>query len=336
MINRIILSDLHLDDNPLNSYRWEIFSWIDDLAKKYSINRVDILGDITDKKDRHSSILVNNFITATKNIKNIKELNILKGNHDYIEETIPFFKFLNTILGIKFIYTPEVILDTLFIPHTKEFKLQEYEKLLNPNIKCVYIHQIAINAIFQNNTLSTKGIDNNIFENYIVFSGDIHSPQKIGNIIYVGSPYPINFGDNYKGRCIIIKNNKIIEEIYPNQIQKLFLKLNSNFTEKDFLIINPNDQVKVTIELEIHETYNWENIQREVKNLILKRNGILVSLEMKLKRQSNNTEYIKKQKKETDLEIIERFLKNENVDLSFLEYAKKLLNDNTTSIVGDY
>ena len=60
--DRIILADLHLDDTPLTEYRWNIFPTIMSLCKDYNIKLIDILGDITDKKDRHSAILTNRLI----------------------------------------------------------------------------------------------------------------------------------------------------------------------------------------------------------------------------------------------------------------------------------
>ena len=96
-MSQLVISDLHLTDNNLDSYRWKIFDVLVELCNKYNVKELIILGDITEKKNDHSSELVNkildNFYYLCQKTK-LCNLNILCGNHDYIDSNTPFFKFL--------------------------------------------------------------------------------------------------------------------------------------------------------------------------------------------------------------------------------------------------
>ena len=58
----LLVSDLHLTDNPRDEYRWGIFGQIDSVIQTYQPSCLVILGDLTDKKDNHSSELVNRLL----------------------------------------------------------------------------------------------------------------------------------------------------------------------------------------------------------------------------------------------------------------------------------
>lgn len=327
--DRIILADLHLDDTPLTEYRWNIFPTIMSLCKDYNIKLIDILGDITDKKDRHSAILTNRLIENFFDLSTYGDIRILKGNHDYIDEDLPYFRFLKNITGISFFSEPAISEDTLFIPHAKNFDINNYSKFFNEkSVKVVYMHQMFKGSLLQNGSIIEDGVDTDsitkAFNYKLIFSGDIHTPQVINKIIYVGAPYHVNFGDTYKGGCILIKDDKVISKQF-NCIKRVYLHLDSSFTENDFSSINENDQVKVKISLKLHETYEWDSIRNRIKKFILDKMALPISIEMKL---DKDVESISKSnyKEKTDLDIIKSFAEKENLSVDFIDVAKGLIS----------
>ena len=327
LYDRIILADLHLDDNPLTEYRWEVFPWVMGLCKKHDINLIDILGDITDKKDKHSAVLTNRLIENFFELSTYGDIRILKGNHDYIDEETPYFKFLKNIAGMNFFSEPSISLDTLFIPHIKNFDINNYSDFFNESlIKVVYMHQMFKGSTLQNGYITEDGIDvDSVVKafNKPVFSGDIHTPQIINKITYVGAPYHVTFGDTYKGGCIIIKDGKVTFKPF-NSIKRLYLHLDNSFTEKDFSDIRENDQVKVKVELKLHETYEWDTTRTKIKNTINSKKALPVSIEMKLIKEVGSVSK-KEYKEKTDLDIIESFAKKENLETDFINVAKELI-----------
>ena len=55
----LVIGDLHLTDQPKDAYRFGIFKWIKKQIEKHQPEYTVILGDLTDKKDKHSAGLVN-------------------------------------------------------------------------------------------------------------------------------------------------------------------------------------------------------------------------------------------------------------------------------------
>src|SRR3972149_1174921 len=135
---RLVISDLHLTDDPKDAYRWDIEQWIYEKIEELPITHIYILGDLTDKKDSHSSILVNRLTKFIKNLAKEAEIYILKGNHDYIDENNPFFGFLDYLDKVNYIKTITETETELFIPHSKSYDML---KTLNPNnYQVIFMH----------------------------------------------------------------------------------------------------------------------------------------------------------------------------------------------------
>ena len=77
----LFASDLHLSDRPKDRYRFGLFKWLAEQQQKHQITATFILGDITDRKDNHSAVLVNKTVNSLLTLK--PPVYILKGNHDF-------------------------------------------------------------------------------------------------------------------------------------------------------------------------------------------------------------------------------------------------------------
>src|SRR5882724_7118261 len=97
----LLTSDLHLSDKPRDAYRFGLFPWLAKQQKAHNVDAIFILGDLTENKDRHSAKLVNQTIESLLTLR--PPVYILRGNHDGIDPGSPFFKFVNSIEGIKLI-----------------------------------------------------------------------------------------------------------------------------------------------------------------------------------------------------------------------------------------
>jgi len=334
-MNNLLIADLHLTDNPIDEYRWKIFDWIKDLRKRYLINNLYILGDLTDKKDNHSSLLVNKLTDNICDLAEVMSIVILKGNHDAINLSNPFFKFFNEFPVVKFISLPCIINQGLFIPYTKNFKSVEktieiFDSEINHSeISYIYTHLPLIGSVAQNGWELKEGVDISVFSKYKniqVFAGDIHTPQKIGNVEYVGSPYNTTFSDSFKGQAILL-NESSGSKVYlkPGFLRRYSLKI----TNPKELLPNKfkaNDQVKIRVELGKEELYLWDEYRREIKEFCNATSIELVSLDMVLKQVNiDKTKEIGTPKKETPIEIVERFSRREKLDEDFITIAKELL-----------
>lgn len=212
-----ITTDLHLTDNPADEYRFEFMEKhiLGLLKRKGKVDEkvLVILGDLTEEKDRHRARLVNRVCKVLHNIaKNYCPIVVLMGNHDYANQGQPFFEFLSAVPDVQFITEPtrgenlrslvaaETLWDCLFLPHTRR-----HEEDWKP------YNLAAFDAVFAHNTFDRaegdsgrilEGIPLEVVKGAVVYSGDIHSPQKTGPVTYIGAPYTIDYGDSYKPRVL--------------------------------------------------------------------------------------------------------------------------------------
>ena len=59
-----------------------------------------------------------------------------------------------------------------------------------------------------------------------VFAGDIHIPQEINSVFYIGSPYPVHFGDHFKGCGVLLQGTKAVR-IFRDTLRKESIKISS-------------------------------------------------------------------------------------------------------------
>ena len=325
----LLVADLHLTDKIEDNYRWRIFSFIKKLYDKNKVDIIIILGDLTEEKDNHSSILTN------KIYNEIQELDwciILKGNHDYINEKEPFFRFLgegdknNKINYISKINNYDYE-DFLFLPHSQN-PVEEWKDIDLNKYKYIFMHQPIIGSIGMSGFDMKKGLPSNYFKNYKgkVYSGDIHKRQGV----YVGSPYPINFGDSNDGGVTILDTKSGKEEFISFiSIKKLSIDLNfydSYLRLQDFNL-KENDQIKIRVHLEQQDIFNYENIKKKLQNYCKEKKILLKSIEMK----KINSESKKQEKLIKDLNnefaILKGFSIKENLDSFTLEGGESLVKE---------
>lgn len=274
----LISSDWHLTQAPADSYRWKIFSTMRKLARKYKQDTVYILGDITDKKDRHPAQLVNKVVDHLEELASHVKVKIITGNHDYIDPSLPFFSFLRHLDNVKFYTTPTVVKDEgmriLLIPHTKDLDsvIEEYGEDFS-EYGAVFMHHTVDGAITSNGT-KLKGTKFAPTKSSLVVSGDIHVPQVCKGVVYVGAPYPVRFGDTYSPRVLMLNDGKL-KSICIKHVTKAKVTLQDK-NDLEELVLEEGDQAKVTIVL----TNKNKGALTEIKTSVeqwCKDSGVLLS-----------------------------------------------------------
>jgi predicted phosphodiesterase len=255
----LITSDLHLSDRARDEHRFELFQWLAKQQQKYNTTATFILGDITEKKDKHSSKLVNRIIDELIGLK--PPIYILKGNHDFIDPDNPYFKFLNCIEGVEFVVEPTFLKEhgMAMIPHQpNQQALDKTASIIPDKAPGVVLHQALDGAIAETGArlsgLSAAAIETK--RPLGAWAGDIHRPQRVGGITYVGAPYHVRFGDDFSPRVLIIKNGKE-QNLYFPAPHKWVLQIHDADEILDNEDLREGDQVKVMIELAREEVVEW-------------------------------------------------------------------------------
>ena len=339
-MNILKVADLHLTDGKEAEYKWKFFTWLEKQVDKHQIGRVDILGDLTDKKDQHKSTLVNRTIDALVSLSNKCDVAILMGNHDYIDASSPFFKFLNHIPNITFVSEPKAIDGELFLPHARnpveEWGTIEEDGLENYSFKkfhTINIHQCLIGSKTPTGFSLDHGMSKDFFKDYngVVYAGDIHMPQVVGNVEYIGSPYPTTFGPGgVEYRCLLIDSVGDELDLEYLCLDKWSLRIKDPIDLDEYDLVE-GDQVKIVIEL--HPTYfpDWPELKKEIKTYCDKAGVELHGLEMvpekkksgRIKR--NRSKAARQVRVEAPVKTLTRFAEKEELDGRHLKAAESII-----------
>ncbi len=336
----MITSDLHITDKPLDEYRWGIFQWLKQQLD-HSVDEVDtvfILGDLTDAKDKHNSELVNRLVGELKSLSEAAQVYILKGNHDYIEETLPFFNFLSQVgSNIKFIAQPEKLnvegFGVLCLPSSRNYQT-DWQDFDFSKFDLIFTHQTYEGSVAENGSL-LPGIPPAYFKGFEgkVISGDIHVPQKVSNNIqYVGAPYRIRFGDSFDPRVLMIAEGKIKSRKVPFMRRQVFnIK---GVVDDDFLnewnqalfkdLINEGDQVKVRVTLKRSDFDKWPTLKKTLRQHAQEQGWVLCGLELIMdKADTSSSEQSKISSAKTSKNRIEVYAKLKKLDVKLgLEFLQ--------------
>ena len=223
----LLVSDLHLDDKSENQYRWNIIGQIEDIIKENSIDRLLILGDLTDKKNRHDAKFVNELLYQLSNLEKLCSVTLLIGNHDYIDQDCPFFSFMDNVY-YREPFSKEVDgINELYLPHVKDTSI--YHDIDVSKYDVCFTHLDVKGYVKENNNIkSMTGLPLSFFKGILTFSGHIHVGQQLGkNFNYIGSPYSIIYErEDVLHRGIILEYNKgniTFKDVYfefPRKINK--------------------------------------------------------------------------------------------------------------------
>lgn len=335
MSKSLVTTDLHLTDNDLDKYRWDVFNVLKDLINQYKVNCLTILGDLTEKKNYHSAELVNDIIFNLyylTDIQNLERINILCGNHDYKDKENPFFGFLQIKHGnciIDFINKPKLINNDLYIPHSyTNFKeiAKQYKSCNN-----LFLHHSFNGVKMSDNTYekdSNNIIDLSEFVYNKCYSGHIHLAQEFKGINFIGSPYPVKFGDNNRGRVLLIDNLYHKYLSLPRFVQKLDISL-SDVNEILNYDIYENDQIKIELRITKDNIDKCEERVAFLRNYINEKKALLVSLQTILEHEITH-EKIENSKtvQMTDKEVLLQFWRRKNLPNTYLFTGYSLINYN--------
>lgn len=272
----LLVSDIHLTANPKDAYRWCLFPWLREQLKKQDVATLCILGDITDAKDSHPAELVNKIVHEVKELARlVDDVYILCGNHDYLREGSPFFGFLSEFDNVHFISKPfepdAESCTSLFLPHTRT-PSKDWAGYNFEHYQYVFMHQTVSGSVASNGMVMDGEKVPDMSAAWKVYSGDIHVPQIINGVEYVGSPYHVHFGDKFNARCVLLPRRGPAEDLHLPCIKRYVLTVASLAELRtQRRRVHAGDQVKLRISLAASERHEWARIRREACALLQER-----------------------------------------------------------------
>lgn len=269
----LVTADLHLSANPRDAYRHDFQKQLRAIVKKRKIDCVVICGDLTEEKDHHGAWLVNKVVEHIARLAKLCDVVIIKGNHDYVDEHSPFYEFTKRIRGVcwygQSCDVPDLIPASLnklgsvmIVPHIPGLKRSPSSKQYD----WVFTHLTFQGADVGGRKV--KGVPLDCFGRAQVISGDIHVPQTMGKVTYVGAPYLVDFGDHYQPRILLLDKG-MMKSLPVTGAQK---RLVSIHTLKELepgstpiRNVSPGDILKVRYLVTPENKADWQNIQKRIR-----------------------------------------------------------------------
>lgn len=334
----LVTADIHLTDTtatPRDAYRHQAMTTIADIAINggYSIDTIIILGDLTEEKDNHGAWLTNKVVEHLSNFAHMCPVIVLMGNHDFLREGNPFFSFVNRIPGIHWIDKPIAMSvpslgdNCLFLPHTRNYK-RDWKDIKLSGHDQVFAHNTFTGASSEHG-YELDGIPRAIFPDirHYVISGDVHTPQRVDQITYVGAPYLIDFGDNFEPRVLLLREGHLPKSIPVPGPQKRLIEATSDLV----LLENskpphPGDIVKMRITLKEGEYASWADIREYAREWVELAGATLYTIAPLVEKQTSQVRKQKRATPKTDEQILTSYSKRLDVDDRTLETGFTLMH----------
>lgn len=330
-MNFLISTDLHLSDRSRDRHRFGLFSWLAKQQEKHNVDATFLLGDMTESKDRHSSILVNKIVEELIGLK--PPVYVERGNHDGTSAESPYFRFLNCIEGLRFVIEPtyDPDLDVAFVPHCAGQAIFDSAcKQMPRKPGMLLLHNTFQNALAETGArlagLATSPID--LLKPGRVYSGDVHVPQQCGPVAYVGAPYHVRFGDRFEPRVLLLKGDKEID-LHFDCPRKLTLTVRDADDITNNEELQRGDQVKLLIEMAPEDAVNWQACKQRI--IAACREGGLevfgAELKMDEPKHHERVRLDDEPRGRTPHDILKAYCKAENVPANIKQVGFDLLED---------
>ena len=281
----LVTTDLHLVDSPTTSYRWDLFPWINQQVVKYGVRSIRILGDITDAKDNHPASLVNRLVGSLQAL-HTDDLMILAGNHDWLLRGQEFFRFLNFLPGVRFITQPTEDATVAYgdsiimLPFTKT-PAKDWADIDWGHYDYAFMHQTVAGARASNGqVMEGEGVPP-MGVRKRVYSGDIHVPQTIKGVTYIGSPYHVHFGDDFSPRVLLLDAGGKETWLQMPSPRRVVINV-ASLAELRRMELDEGDQVKLRMTLTLEEKHAWSRIKREAVAILEDKGAIVQGTELRL------------------------------------------------------
>jgi DNA repair exonuclease SbcCD nuclease subunit len=289
----LVVSDLHLLEGELEEYRWTIFLQLTDLIVENNVRLILILGDLFDRKDRHAGTLINRTIEALRSLG--IPIMILAGNHDApMDYENYYWKFLNRVPGLTYIMRPEHIsIEGVGIESVHVWLLpfshnpaEDWKDLALGHAQALFMHQTMAGAVLNGDNFKAERDANPMptLPDIPIYSGDVHRPQVVDNVVYVGVPYPTRFGETWPCRCLLLDTDDLgrYVSIPLDNIKRRVLETGSLDQLYELAIthhLRKGDQIRVRFSLTQDSITNWTETEACIKTWARERGFNLLSVE---------------------------------------------------------
>jgi hypothetical protein len=324
-MNKLLVTDTHLDENPDNEYRWDFFRHVRILVHDNNVSHIYHLGDLVDRKDRFPAFFVNRLIDEIEQTARVASFTILKGNHDTPLNGPAFFQFLNgRVMNVRYITEPTPDGDVLLLPFAAD-PMTAWMGLKYGDFRAAFLHVTITGAITETGYEIEHGTKLPILPRSLrIYSGDVHVPQQCRNITYVGCPHPIKFGDDFPCRMLLLDENYEIKKQFDLTPPRKRVIRVSSLEELRAAETCEGDSARIEFFLTARDVENYSFIEREIQTWASQRGVTVAGHEFKISEMSSGADLDLDVAPET---LLRQFAEAENVPENLLAVGMELLKE---------
>lgn len=337
----LLIADVHLDNNPDHAYRWDVLDTIDARLEDGRAEGVIVLGDWSDAKDRHPAAFVNRVADRVRHWASIGRVVFLRGNHDYVDHACPFFGWLDAIPNVVFVREPAVIDGALFVPNGASWASgAAWRSTLGlTGHKAIFAHESFNGCVSSNGTkldgIPLATVSKKRTGGSPVISGDIHVPQQLGNVTYVGAPHSVRFGDTYDPRLLLWDSEANTFKNLPNPgIRRLVVEFVEN-DENEWTTsceIREGDHVKARYIGSQADLPQWPEIRERVRDYIERKRARSFGEEYRVDAPVIAEPLAPEEKAVDDSVLFARVCEQQGVDAKLAELALEWIDSTTERV----
>lgn len=314
------VADPHIENNKNLPFIIKTFKWIKETLKKEDIDYLFIAGDFINSRIKIDSLALNKAVDILNDFyEDGIEVFLLLGNHEKytrlsnftINSIKPFEKHSHIIDDFTILQGDNYNLFCLpSIENNKELQEAVEKIVIEPGKYNILLgHQSILGATSNDlfNITDKTGLSADIFSKFDrVFMGHFHKRQQIGNVLYIGSPVQLSFGEEFSEKGVTIWNT------------------NDNSVE---LIVNPDYEIYKTI----------DNLEEDVKDKFVRyiTNEFLDSAETKSIKETLLKNGALEAKIEIKHKAFEEIAKDEIEVFDMNEIVKKYVEINSAELDKD-
>jgi calcineurin-like phosphoesterase family protein len=277
----LVTSDWHLTDEPENEYRWQAFDALKEwITHSKDDDEIYHLGDLSDRKDKHSGALVNRIVDEFKSLLDLgAKIRILLGNHDKPLQGPPYWKILSKLTDIEFITEPTWFgLDQLWLPYSDN-PVKDWDGIELEDASVIFMHQTVSGVVVNGRTLTNAKMPR-LPRGVPMYSGDIHTPQKVLGVEYIGAPHQCRFGDDHICRMLELspKTFKIDHAMILQPPEKWIVEVKS-IKELEKFKVAEGDMVRVRFTMDAGKVEQWPIEEKAIRDWAASHNVHLASTE---------------------------------------------------------
>ena len=211
-----------------------------DYAEEHKITWFIGLGDMCETKNYVDNSILCSIEEILREIQNINiHHEWVIGNHDFSNPHFPiqriFYNYFNNIHDTlssctqepNFSYLPWMQDQNLYVEQLKEAK---GDYLFTHNtIVPIDLGSLELPGLFNIKDMNLKKFK-------LIFSGHIHKPQQVGNVIYVGSMFQTDFGEEGEQKRFVVLDIETgtfesIDFKYPRLINIIGMEINKDIKD---------------------------------------------------------------------------------------------------------